>query len=130
MGIARLLRGRYGSEPEIDIEMQAARVRVTRPRKFDFKALHEGITRNNIGLSSLRLRANVMLKDGKVTIQPTGQSFPLRGEAADVTEPSFRWLQINDWTEPDRTSVEVIESPLESSPAQTLPEPAKEPGGP
>ena len=126
MGIARLLRGRYGSEPEIDIEKQAARVRIANPMKFDFKALYDGMMRNNFDMSGIRLRATVTLKGGKATIQQTGQSFPLRGEASDAATPSLRWLQINDWTDPDRTSAELIESPLEIAPAQTLTEPAKQ----
>ena len=67
---------------------------------------------------------------GKATIQPTGQSFRLQGEAADAADPSLKWLQINNWTEPDRTSAVVIETPLEHSPKQALTEPPKEPGGP
>ncbi len=113
MGVARLLRGLYGSEPQIDIEQQWARVRVPAPVTFDFVTLDEGFEKNNYAIEGIRLRLEVEMGDGRATVPATGQSFPLRGEPPG--EPGVpgergaarRWLRVLDWKDPAKTAVEI-----------------------
>ena len=84
MGVARLLRSRYVSEPQIDIEQQWARARVPAPVTFDFPSLDEGFEKNNYTLERVRVRTDVAVRDDEVKIVATGQTFRLRGEAADL----------------------------------------------
>lgn len=81
MGFERLLRGLYGSVPYIDLDRKLARVRVPKPTAFDFAALAEGIKKNNLGLTGIWVEVDATQDGGRVTIQPTGQSFPLEGAA-------------------------------------------------
>ena len=110
MGVARLLRGLYGSEPQIDVEQQWARVRAPAPVRFDFVALDGGFTKNNYKLEGIRLRLVVETGDGRATIPATGQSFPLRGEPPGEPGepgPARRWLRVLDWGDPAKTAVEI-----------------------
>ena len=104
MGLEKLLRGLYGSVPQLDMDRQFARVRVLQPMRLDFKALADGIARNNVGTAAIELEATVEIGDGQVRIQPTGQTFPLRGPA----EPGGRHrLQVREWQDPAKTFVEI-----------------------
>lgn len=103
MGLEKLLRGLYGSVPQLDMDSQFARVRVIQPMRFDFKALADGIQRNNVGTAAIELEATVDVADGQVRIQPTGQTFPLHGPPAAAGR---RRLQVRDWQDPARTSLE------------------------
>jgi hypothetical protein len=104
MGYEKLLTSLYGSTPQIDLDRQIARVRVPKPVTFDFKALGEGVIKNNMGVGELRFEANVDIRDGKVVIQPTGQTFPLRGTA----QPGWRKFRVLDWKDPAKTTLEAM----------------------
>jgi len=103
MGLEKLLRGLYGSVPQLDMDRQFAHVRVIQPMTFDFKALADGIQRNNVGTAGIELEAAVEVAGNRVVIQPTGQSFPLVGPPP---ESGRRRLKILDWQDPVKTSVE------------------------
>lgn len=105
MGLEKLLRGLYGSVPQLDMDNQFARVRVIQPMPFDFKALADGIQRNNVGTAAIELEATVEIADGKVRIQPTGQAFPLQGPGA---AGGRHRLQVREWQDPAKTFVEVL----------------------
>src|SRR6185295_19164675 len=108
MGLEKLLRGLYGTEPQLDMDRQFARVRVEKPMKFDFKELVDGIRRNNVGTAGIEFDALTEVREGKVVIQPTGQGFPLRGSAPADTGSRQRRLQVRDWNDPELTGVEIV----------------------
>ena len=116
MGVARLLRSRYGSEPQIDIEQQWARARVPAPVTFDLPSLDTGFEKNNYTLDRVRVRTDVAVRDDEVRIVATGQTFRLRGEAA--TGEGLRWLRFHDWKDPAAAAVEV-EPPIDPAGAST-----------
>jgi hypothetical protein len=103
MGLEKLLRGLYGTVPQLDMDKQFARVRVLQPMTFDFKALADGIARNNVGTAAIDVEATVEVAGGKVVIQPTGQSFPLVGTGTS----GRRRLKVLDWQDPAKTAVEI-----------------------
>ena len=104
MGLEKLLRGLYGTVPQLDMDKQFARVRVIQPMTFDFKALADGIRRNNVGTAAIEVEATVEVAGGKVVIQPTGQSFPLIGAGTS----GRRRLKVLDWEDPAKTTVEIL----------------------
>jgi len=104
MGLEKLLRGLYGTVPQLDMDKQFARVRVIQPMTFDFKALVDGIQRNNVGTAAIEVEASVEIAGGKVVIQPTGQSIPLVGTGTS----GRRRLKVHDWLEPSKTAVEIL----------------------
>src|SRR5687767_14825848 len=108
MGLEKLLRGLYGSVPQLDMDRQFARVRVPKPMPLDFKALADGIKRNNVGTAAIEVEATVDVRDGKVVIQPTGQTFPLAGTAPGGNAASRKRLKVLDWDDPARTAVEIV----------------------
>jgi len=105
MGLEKLLRGLYGSVPQLDMDRQFARVRVIRPMALDFKALADGIKRNNVGTAAIEVEATVEASGDRVILQPTGQAFPRTGPPP---EPGRRRLKVLDWEDPAKTSVEVL----------------------
>ena len=108
MGLEKLLRGLYGSAPQLDMDAQFARVRVIKPVTFDFKALADGIKRNNVGTAGIEVEANTEVRNGQVVIQPTGQTFRLAGTPADRQGPArHRWKVLN-WEDPGRTEMELL----------------------
>jgi len=108
MGLEKLLRGLYGTAPQLDMDRQFARVRVVKPMVFDFQALADGIKRNNVGTAAIELQADAEIRDGKVVIQPTGQAFGLAGDSPPEKKAARRRLKISDWNDPGRTTAEVI----------------------
>jgi hypothetical protein len=104
MGLEKLLRGLYGTVPQLDMDKQFARVRVIQPMTFDFKALSDGIRRNNVGTAAIEVEATVDVAGGKVVIQPTGQSFLLLGTGAS----GRRRLKVLDWEDPAKTTAEIL----------------------
>lgn len=109
MGLEKLLKGLYGTVPQIDLDQQIARSRVVQPLTFDFRALAEGIRKNNVGVAGITFQANVAVKDGVVAIQGTGQSFPLRGAPPAAAGPAWRTLQVLEWDDPSKTVLQVVE---------------------
>ena len=109
MGLEKLLRGLYGSVPQLDMDRQFARVRVPRPMTLDFKALADGIQRNNVGTAGIEVEAITELRDGAVVIQPTGQTFRLSGFPPEKKETSRRRLKVLNWEDPTRTNVEILQ---------------------
>ena len=108
MGLEKLLRGLYGTVPQLDMDQQFARVRVLKPLAFDFKALVDGIQRNNVGTAGIELEATAELRVGRVVIQPTGQSFPLAGAAPAEKGAARRRLKVLNWEDPSKTAVEFL----------------------
>jgi hypothetical protein len=108
MGLEKLLRGLYGTVPQLDMDNQFARVRVPKPMTFDFKELADGIKRNNVGTAGIEMQASAEVRDGKVVLQPTGQSFALAGDPPpDKGAGRRRWKVLN-WEDPARTALEVL----------------------
>ena len=106
MGLEKLLRGLYGTVPQLDMDKQFARSRVLKPMTFDFKALADGIKRNNVGTAGIDVEATVDVRDDRVVIQPTGQEFRLAGTAPKGT--ARRRLKVLNWEDPSKTVVEVL----------------------
>jgi hypothetical protein len=107
MGLEKLLRGLYGTGPQLDMDRQFARVRVPKPMTFDFQALADGIKRNNVGTAGIEVEATVEIRDGRVVFQPTGQTFPLRN--APAKGPARKRMRVLDWDEPAKTAVEILD---------------------
>jgi hypothetical protein len=107
MGLEKLLRGLYGSVPQLDMDQQFARVRVPKPMTFDFKALEDGIKRNNVGTAGIEFEAMVEVRDGKVVIQSTGQTFPLVGTPPADKGSARRRMKVLNWEDPSKTAVEI-----------------------
>ena len=108
MGLEKLLRGLYGSVPQLDMDRQFARVRVEKPMTFDFKALADGIKRNNVGTAGIEVEADVEIRDGQVAIRPTGQIFRLAGPAPDQKGVARRRLKVLGWEDSAKTEVRVV----------------------
>lgn len=108
MGLEKLLRGLYGSVPQLDMDQQFARVRVARPTTFDFRALADGIKRNNVGTAWIEFEATAELRDGQVVIQPTGQTFRLAGSPPEMKGTARRRMKVINWEDPARTEVQII----------------------
>jgi hypothetical protein len=106
MGLEKLLRGLYGSGPQLDMDRQFARVRVPKPMTLDFRALADGIRRNNVGTAGIEFEATVEVREGSVVIQPTGQTFRLRNAPAKGT--GRMRMKVLDWEDPAKTGVEVL----------------------
>jgi hypothetical protein len=108
MGLEKLLRGLYGTVPQLDMDRQFARVRVIRPMSFDFKALADGIKRNNVGTAGIEVEADVEVRDGRVVFRPTGQTFRLAGTPPEPKGPARRRLKVLGWEEPSTTELQVL----------------------
>ena len=108
MGLEKLLRGLYGTVPQLDMDNQFARSRVVKPLLFDFKGLADGIKRNNVGTAGIQLEATVDVREGRVVIQETGQSFPLEGPPPEPPGIQRRRLKVIDWPDPAATRVQIL----------------------
>ena len=108
MGLDKLLRGLYGSVPQLDMDRQFARSRVPQPMEFDFAKLADGIKRNNVGTAGITVEATAEVKEGKVVLLPTGQAFPLEGTSPTPPGPARRKLRVHEWTDPFKTRLEVL----------------------
>jgi hypothetical protein len=108
MGLEKLLTGLYGSVPQLDMDNQFARVRVVKPVTFDFRALADGIKRNNVGTAWIEFEATAELRDSQVVIQPTGQIFRLAGSAPEKKGTARRRLKVVGWEDPAKTEVQVL----------------------
>ena len=109
MGLERLLRGLYGTEPQIDLDAGFARVRVIRPTSLDFAKLADGVKRTNAGLLGFQLEGEITVSKGKVRLHQTGQVFELRGEGKESKTPAWRKMRVIDWSDPAATTVEMID---------------------
>ncbi|MBI3855915.1 MAG: hypothetical protein HY293_09530 [Planctomycetes bacterium] len=108
MGLEKLLRGLYGSVPQLDMDRQFARSRVIQPMTFDFRALADGIRRNNVGTAGIEFEALAEIRDGKVMIQPTGQTFPLSGDPPAEKGAVWRRMKVQGWEDLAITRVEIL----------------------
>jgi hypothetical protein len=108
MGLEKLLRGLYGTVPQLDMDKQFARSRVVKPVTFDFKALADGIKRNNVGTAGIEFEATTEIRDQRVVIQPTGQTFRLAGTPPEPKGSARRRMRVLNWENPENTVVEVI----------------------
>lgn len=109
MGLERLLRGLYGTDPQIDLDGGFARTRVTKPTTFDFEKLADGVKRTNAGLLGFQLEADVTVSKGKVRVHQTGQVFVLRGDAQETAAPARRKMKVVEWKDPAAAVVEMID---------------------
>jgi hypothetical protein len=121
---------RYGSDFQIDLDRQIARVRLERPQALDFAALAEGVRRNNMGLAGFRLEARAAVSGGKVRIEPARQEFLLHGAAPPDGSPAWRTLRVHRWDDPSKIALEVLPqpprfagAPVPGSEAEALPAP-------
>jgi hypothetical protein len=108
MGLERLLTGLYGTVPQLDMDRQFARARVIQPLRLDFAQLADGIKRNNVGTAAITVWAAAELKDGRVVLLPTGQAFPLEGQAPANPGAARRELRVHDWADPAKTRLEIL----------------------
>lgn len=108
MGLEKLLRGLYGSEPQLDMDRQFARSRIPRPMPLDFAALADGMRHNNVGVAGITVEAKVDIKGDSVRFAATGQSFPLQGPSAPEGEFRRLKLRVLHWEDPARTHLEII----------------------
>lgn len=108
MGLEKLLRGLYGTVPQLDMDNQFARARVVRPLVFDFKGLADGIKRNNVGTAGIQLDVSAEIREGRVVIPETGQSFPLEGPPPKESGVQRRRLKIVEWPDPAATRAEIL----------------------
>src|SRR5688572_16588556 len=108
MGLEKLLRGLYGSAPQLDMDRKFARVRVPKPMTLDFAGLADGIQRNNVGTAAIQVQAVVTVAAGKVTFAGTGQEFPLEGTAPPPSGPTRRAFRVLDWEDKAKTRLEVV----------------------
>lgn len=109
MGLERLMRNLYGPTPQIDMDRQLARARVRRPMELDFAKLADGIKRNNVGTAAITVLAEAEVKEGKVVLRPTSQTFLLEGKSPADTTARRRKLKVHGWEDPVRTRLEVVE---------------------
>ena len=108
MGLDKLLRGQFGTVPQLDMDNQFARSRVVKPQTFDFKGLADGIKRNNVGTAGIQFEATVEVRDGRVVIPETGQSFPLEGPPPEAPGLQRRRMKVIDWQDPAATRVQFL----------------------
>lgn len=93
VGLERLLQNLYGTAPSIDLDRARARVRIPTPRLVDVPGIQDGFRRANTGLSRLRLTVRCTVRNGRVTLVPTGQEFGTAGGATDDPTPRWRVLR-------------------------------------
>jgi hypothetical protein len=74
--------------------------------RFDFAELADGIRRNNLGLAGFTLQTTARVQDGRVVIEATGQSFPLRGSPPAETGARLRTFRVLDFRDPSKTALE------------------------
>ena len=108
LGLEKLLRGLYGTVPQLDMDKQFARSRVPKPMTFDFKALADGIKRNNVGTAGIEFEATTEIRDGQVVVQPTGQVFRIAGTPPDQKGGARRRMKVLNWEDPEKTEVQVL----------------------
>ena len=109
MGLEKLLRGLYGTRPQLDMDRQFARSRILHPMTLDFHALAEGIRKNNVGVAGIQVQATGEFKGGRIVLALTGQSFPLEGNPPANAGSSRRKMNVLDWDEPAKTRVAVVD---------------------
>jgi hypothetical protein len=90
------------------MDKQFARVRVIKPLVFDFKALAEGIRRNNVGTAGIEVEATAEVRDGQVVIQPTGQTIRLAGPPSEKMGAVRRRLKVVGWEDSAKTEAYLL----------------------
>lgn len=106
MGLEKLLRSQYGTDPSIDLDKQLAQARVLTPMKLDFQMLADGVRKNNMGLGGIRVLVAARIENGRVIVVPTGQTLPLKTKVDDAPAAK-RWLKVIDPQDPAKTTLEV-----------------------
>ena len=106
MGLEKLLRGLYGTDPQIDLDRQIARVRIPRPMTIDFAALARGVKENNMGLGGFTVTAEAAVEGTRVRLVPTGQEFRQRGVVP--AGGARRLWKVYDWNDPANTALEAV----------------------
>lgn len=103
MGLERLIQNLYGTTPQIDLDRQILRARVPKPMALDFKALADGITRNNVGTAAIEIEVEFEVKGDRAVLKETGQSFPLEKAATGGNR-----LRVLGWEAPATTRVDAV----------------------
>jgi hypothetical protein len=73
---------------------------------LDFARIAEGVVKNNMGLGGIEIVADASVAEGKVTIHPTGQTFPLHGDPPAQTATVRRRLKIVEPFDAAKTSID------------------------
>jgi len=76
--------------------------------KLDFHELADGLRRNNVGLDFVELEATVVIENGQVVIQPTGQRFPLSGDPPKEMSATRRKFKVLGYTPIEQTTLQVL----------------------
>jgi hypothetical protein len=103
MGLERLIQKTYQTTPQIDLDRKILRARVPRPVALDFPALADGITRANVGTAAIEVDVAFDVKDGKVVLKGTGQSFPLQGPSSAGSR-----LRVMGWETAETIKLEIV----------------------
>jgi hypothetical protein len=90
---------------------------VASPQRLDFAELADGVRRNNVGIAGITFSARATVAPaapggdggGSVTLDPTGQIFPLRGTAPASHSGTATWStwRVRDWEDPSKTALEA-----------------------
>lgn len=75
---------------------------------LDFAELADGVRRNNMGLGGFRFQANATVRGSVVRLEPTGQMFPLAGEAPAEGGSAWRTFRVLEWEDPAKTKLEMV----------------------
>ena len=94
--IRDLIRGELDPKKEYPAA-PAGLVGMARGEMSYFAKLADGIRRNNVGTAGITVLAQTEVKDGKVVVLPTGQSFALEGKAPADPLPRRRTLKVHGW---------------------------------
>ena len=112
------MRSQFGSTPQIDLDLQIARVRAVEPMTFDFSALVDGVRRMNVGVAAITLQATARIEGepggaggaggAAVVLEPSGQRFPLEGPPPPDRSAQWRLLRVHGFETPGAARLEVI----------------------
>ena len=95
MGLERFIVGRFGTTPQIDLDKQIARVRLSRPVTLDFQDFADAIVRNNMGVGGFRVYAAATIEGGRIVFRGSDQSFPITGDPPSDGGPT--WFRVEGW---------------------------------
>jgi hypothetical protein len=91
-------------------------VRVRDPLELDFVDIGEGMLNNNVGVEAITLEVQVSVDGEHLELVPTEQRLRLDG---DAPEDGWTWLLVQDWDEPEITTVRVVAAPVGATPGST-----------
>jgi hypothetical protein len=97
LGLEKFLRTFSGTEPQIDLDRQVARIRLILPVHLDFGLWAEGFRLANTGLGEIRITAKSILTSDSVMLFPTSQVFQFAHAGVADPEPRLRTLRFPSW---------------------------------